>query len=71
MKNDAKTSKFSPAAPSDPDLRTLKPPLIVTPPSKRGGGGFLYFEIWIDGAAGENFEVLASFFIDFPLEIVF
>ena len=24
-----------------------------------------------DGAAGENFENLASFFIDFPLEIVF
>ena len=53
-----------------------KPPPCKTPPPLVNGGlttrvFFLYFEIWIDGAAGENFEVLASFFIDFPLEIVF
>ena len=44
------------------------------PPFFRGvdnKGGFSVLRSGSDGAAGENFEVLASFFIDFPLEIVF
>ena len=44
------------------------PPPYWTGSDNKGGGGVLAF--W-DPAAGENVEVLASFFIDFPLEIVF